>query len=260
MDRRERFDDPVEAVRAAMEGALAETRTAMPGIVQSYSPKAMTVTVQPGIRGRIELPDGSTKSVNLPLLVDVPVVFPSGGGFTCTFPIHPGDEALVVIADRCIDAWWQSGGVGEPLEMRMHDLSDGFAFVGPRSQARVLPDVDAENVQLRTDDGRAAVTMMPDYTIRAHNPAARVTMTPGGEISGEADTRISLRAPNVDIAANAFSMRNLDGGAVTATITGNINQDGKHTTTGDQIANNISQISHKHTGTEPGSGTSGVPV
>ena len=28
MDRRERFDDPVEAVRAAIEGALAETWTA----------------------------------------------------------------------------------------------------------------------------------------------------------------------------------------------------------------------------------------
>ena len=96
----------------------------------------MTVTVQPSIRGRVEQPDGSTKSVALPLLVDVPAVFPSGGGFTLTFPIHQGDECLVVFADRCIDAWWQSGGIGEPLETRTHNLSDGFALVGPFSPAR----------------------------------------------------------------------------------------------------------------------------
>ena len=64
----------------------------------------------------------------------MPVVFPGGGGFALTFPVAAGDECLVVFASRCIDAWWQSGGVGEPMEPRMHDLSDGFALIGVRSQ------------------------------------------------------------------------------------------------------------------------------
>ncbi len=260
MDRRERLDDPVEATRAAMEGMLAEAWTSLPGIVQSFDPDAETVTVQPSIRGRIEQPDGSVISVNLPLLVDVPVVFPGGGGFTLTFPVKDGDECLVVFASRCIDAWWQSGGIGEPLEPRMHNLSDGFALVGPRSQPRTLPNVSTENVQLRTDDGKASVTIKPDYTIDARNPAASITMTPDGEIDGEANTRISLKAPHVGIAANNFSMTNLSGGAVNASIVGNINQDGSHTTTGDQVAGDISQLSHRHRDVQPGSGNSGEPI
>ncbi|MFW8450019.1 Gp138 family membrane-puncturing spike protein, partial [Klebsiella pneumoniae] len=69
---------------------------------------------------------GAQVSVNLPLLVDVPVVFPRGGGCTLTFPVKPGDECLVIFADRCIDFWWQSGGIQEPVDERMHDLSDAF--------------------------------------------------------------------------------------------------------------------------------------
>ncbi|MDR2573960.1 MAG: hypothetical protein LBC94_06415 [Desulfovibrio sp.] len=166
MDRRERFDDPVEATRAALDGRQAEIWTALPGIVQSFDPAAMTVSVQPAVKGWIEDESGKGKPVNLPLLVDVPVVFPCGGGFTLTHPIKPDDECLVIFASRCIDGWWQAGGIGGTPDSRMHDLSDGIAIVGPRSQARKLdPAVDAENVQLRTDDGEAHITMMPDYTI-----------------------------------------------------------------------------------------------
>ncbi len=266
MDRRERFEDTVEGVRASLEGALAETWTSLPGIAQSFDPAAMTVAVQPSIRGRVERPDGSVISVDLPLLVDVPVVFPSGGGFTLTFPIHEGDEVLVVFADRCIDAWWQSGGVAEPLESRMHNLSDGFALVGPFSRPEALPDVSAEDVQLRTDDGRAAVTMMPDHTIRAHNPAASMIMTPAGEIAARADRRISLRAPVVEVAADAFSMCNLEGGNVAASITGDITQNGditqtgRITSTGDHVAGGISLMHHRNKEVVAGDDVSGEPV
>ena len=66
------------------------------------------------------------------------MVFPGGGGWSITFPVSKGDEALVVFASRCIDDWWQSGGVGIQPDLRMHDLSDGFAIIGPRSQPRKL--------------------------------------------------------------------------------------------------------------------------
>lgn len=116
MDRRERWAEPVEALRAALDGRQAEMWTALPGIVQSFDPAAMTVSVQPAVAGRISDEAGKAASVDLPILPDVPVVFPGGGGFALTFPVAAGDECLVVFASRCIDAWWQSGGVGEPME------------------------------------------------------------------------------------------------------------------------------------------------
>lgn len=271
MDRRERVNDEVEATRAALEGKQAELWTALPGTVESFDPVAMTVVVQPNIKGQVQDERGKASSVNMPLLVDVPVVFPSGGGFTLTHPIKKGDECLVVFASRCIDGWWQNGGIGGTPDERMHDLSDGIAYVGPRSQPRKLdPPVDAENVQLRTDDGEAHVTMMPDYTIRALNPecsvqlnpdgtitsknsATSVTQTPGGEVTAKADAKIVLDAPLVVFRAGAFTMEGRDSSTPTATIKANIDQKGWHKSTADQVAGGISQIGHTHVGCQGGS-------
>jgi len=173
VDRRERINDPVEATRAALDGKQAEMWTALPGIIESYDAERQTCTVQPAIKGKVESQGGEVSSVALPVLVDVPVVFPGGGGVVVTFPIAAGDECLVVFASRCIDAWWQSGGVQEALEARMHDLSDGFAIVGPRSQARKLEDVSTDEAQVRNDAGTMVLSFNPE--------TGRITMTaPGG--------------------------------------------------------------------------------
>jgi len=186
MDLRERFDDPVEATRAAMDGRQAQIQTSMPGIIQSYDPERQTCTVQPAIKGRVEAPDGTVTSVALPLLVDVPVIFPSGGGCILTFPIEPGDECEVRFASRCIDAWWQSGGVQEPLSTRMHDLSDGFAYVGPRSQARKLTDVSTTETQLRSDDGSVCLGLNPvAKTLTVKAPGGVVYDTPLFHCTGD---------------------------------------------------------------------------
>jgi len=233
--------------------------------VARCDPAARPVSVQPAVTGRVTLPDGSRVSVVLPLLVDVPVVFPSGGGFTLTFPIAAGDDCLVVFGSRCIDAWWQAGGVQEPLEARMHDLSDGFALVGPFSQPRVLPGVSAEDVELRTDDGQAHVAIKPDYTIRAENPAASVTLTPGGEVAAVATSKITLSAPLVEITADALSMTGQGGGTMAATLAanlvldGDLTQTGRITSTGDHVAAGISLATHVHGGVVSGGDVTGAP-
>lgn len=242
IDRRERQDDPVEAQRAALDGRQAEIWTALPGIVQSFDPVAMTVTVQPAVAGRVTDETGKTSSVNMPLLPDVPVVFPGGGGFTLTFPVASGDECLVVFASRCIDAWWQSGGIGEPMEPRMHDLSDGFALVGVRSQPhRLSPAVHTGNTQLRADDGSAYVEITPGGAVTAVGPSS-VTVRSGGSIT--------LDAPRIVI-KGLLSMQSQSGGATTATLDGSLNA------TGDVTASNISLNSHTHPGDS--GGTTGGP-
>ena len=80
-------------------------RVAMPGIIQSFDPSTVTCTVQPAIYGQKVSDDGKAASEAIPILPDVPVVFPRGGGCTLTFPVKPGDECLLVFSDRCIDFW-----------------------------------------------------------------------------------------------------------------------------------------------------------
>jgi len=230
MDRRERIGDMTETLRSAMEGAQAEIWTAMPGIVQSYDPAVMTAVVQPAVQGRIVDERGVASDVDLPLLPDVPVVFPAGGGFTLTFPIKPGDECLVVFGSRCIDGWWQGGQVSPAPDQRMHDLSDGFALVGPRSRAGALASVDIEYTQLRSDDGETSITVQP--------------------------TKIVLAAQEVEIRADNITVAGKDGGNAAVDLTGTMGVSGDLSLDGGLA----SLRSHRHSGVQPGSGDTGTPI
>jgi hypothetical protein len=193
MDRRERSPNLNELLIAAMSSHQATVWTSLPGIIESYSPAKMTVSVRPSIQARVQLEGGEYQWVSIPLLVDVPVIFPSGGGFTLTFPISPGDECLVMFASRCIDGWWQSGGVQQQMDLRMHDLSDGFALVGPRSQPRVLsPAANATAVDLRADTGGSHVRISADGSVEVKAPTITllgdVTVTGTLAVSGASVT------------------------------------------------------------------------
>ncbi|WP_142850930.1 Gp138 family membrane-puncturing spike protein [Telmatospirillum sp. J64-1] len=236
MDRREHFDDPLEAIRCAIEGSTAGLWTALPGIVDSYDHAAQTVAVQPAIAGVIEDDEGRRVAAALPLLVDVPVCFPAGGGFTLTFPVQRGDECIVVFSARCIDAWWQSGGVQPQAERRMHDLSDGMAILGIRSQPRVLaPAADTAAVQLRADDA-----------------SQYVSIHPGGTVEVKAVASLTLAAPQVVI-KGALSVTGINGGPTTARLEGSL------AASGDLDAGGVSLRSHVHGGVTPGGGNTGGP-
>ncbi len=184
-DRREGIADPEEALRTAMDGRAASIWTATPGVVVDYNPGAMTVSVQVALQMQVTGADGKVSSQSVSVLPDVPVCFPGAGGFTFTFPIKPGDECLVVFGMRCIDSWWQMGGVQPPLDARMHDPSDGFAIFGPRSQPRVLkPAPSTSNLCLRTDSGSASIELTMDGRALIKAPGGIEVQAPKINTSG----------------------------------------------------------------------------
>ena len=186
LNRQERSGDLYQTVLAALLGFQKGLWTAMPGIIQTFDAAAVTCVVQPALQGLQLQPDGNSVWVNMPLLLDVPVVFPRGGGFTLTFPIAAGDEVLVVFASRCIDDWWTASGfANKQAELRMHDLSDGFAIPGPFSQVTKISGISTTSVQLRSNDG-----------------AAYVEIASGHVINVVADV-VNVTAPNVNVVASA---------------------------------------------------------
>ncbi|EPK1262340.1 Gp138 family membrane-puncturing spike protein [Enterobacter kobei] len=156
-----RSGDLAETFKSERDTTKNQIRVALPGIVQSFDPGAVTAVVQPAIRSVEKDNDGNRITKNYPLLVDVPVIFPRGGGCTLTFPVKAGDECLVIFADRCIDFWWQNGGVQEPVDDRVHDLSDAFCIVGPQSQAQKISGISGSAVELRSDDGETKLSLNP---------------------------------------------------------------------------------------------------
>ena len=106
-------------------------------------------------------------------------------------PIQPGDECLVVFADMCIDAWWQSGGIQNQIDRRRHDLSDGFAICGFKSQPNTVPGYSGSSVQIKSgghtifDITASKVTINADVTINgsqvvSNNHKVGGTLTAGG--------------------------------------------------------------------------------
>ena len=108
--------------------AMFRTRCCIPCIVQSYNEVNNTVECQPTIRERIINEDGTVQYVQLPLLVNVPVIFPGSSSFELKFALKQNDECLVLFSDLSIDNFWQKGSLQNPVEVRRHDLSDGMAI------------------------------------------------------------------------------------------------------------------------------------
>lgn len=132
------------------ESILRELRSSMPGEIVDFDPATQTATVQPLIRDYQE-GDKGTEYVPLPLLQDVPVLCPGGGGYAITFPVKAGDECMLFIADRCMDAWFQSGGMQNPVVMCAHDISDAVAIVGFRSRPKALTAYNTEKPEMNGD-------------------------------------------------------------------------------------------------------------
>lgn len=247
-DRSQLYNDVEEAQRLLLDGRQATVWTAIPCIVQSVDFTAMTIEAQPVIQGAVEDENGNVQYVNLPLLVDVPIVFPSAGGFTITLPIASGDEVLVIFSARCIDAWWQSGGIQKPMEARMHDLSDGFAIPGPRSQPRKISSISSTAIQIRNDAGTSYIEIAADGKIKLVAPA-----------------EITMQAPLITANGNFVVTGTMSGtgGSAALTIPVDINQTGNLHTTGTiaatvDVTGNGTSL-HTHTHPQSGGGNTGAP-
>lgn len=233
MDSRQRISDEEEMLRVAIDGMLSQVWTSLPGYIVSYDASSNTATIQLGVKGELVTADQRKQAVNYPLLQDVPVEFPHGGGCTLTFPIKAGDECWVSFACRAIGAWKKSGGVQPANDPRMHDLSDAVCRVGPRSQANNISGISTAHAQLRSDDGSTYVDL---------DPSGQVVniVAPGGA---------TIQAPTLHLIGCALT--------VDKTVTA---QQNITSTSGDVVAGTISLKTHHTSGVTPGSGVGGPPV
>lgn len=172
MDQRERGTDTVEALRTALEGYVAENLwTSLPGYVVSYDPTKQTMVVQSTVMINVRNRLGNTVWTQIPTLLDVPVVFPSGSAFGLSWVPQANDEVLVIFACRCIDGWWNQSGIQIQAQARLHSLSDGFAIPGPKSRPNALTVVQpTDSIRLGKLDGSAYIEIMTNGTINIVAP------------------------------------------------------------------------------------------
>jgi len=155
-------------IKHGIANRIKELHTSMPGIVQSFDAELQTASIQPAVRRVFITREGTDEILapsDLPILINVPVQFPRGGGFSLTFPVKKGDECLIVFAERALDSWHKFGGLQDPNAKRFHSLSDATAFVGLSSLPNKVPNYDPVNTQIKKDDGTAVISINEDSTI-----------------------------------------------------------------------------------------------
>jgi hypothetical protein len=201
-DPRERWDDLEEIIHVAIERHLAHMWTAIPVKLLQDS-DGFTANLQPTIKGKFTDPEtGETTDVQLPTLGMAPVQFASGGGFTITHPVKANDEGIAVFAARCIDAWWQNGGIQPQLEQRRHHLADSMYVPGIRSTPRKLnPPASTTSVQIRSDDGQGYVELASNHVVNVVAPGSINLTSKTGQSTTPAPTD-GLTAACVNIAAD----------------------------------------------------------
>lgn len=150
-------------VQGAIERATRNLMVATPGIVQSYDPATRTCSVKPGVHRfvpSIEEPDEDLVE-ELAVEHDVPVCWPAGRGFKfANVSLSAGDPVLLVVCDRDIGPWRASGSASEPMDARLHDMSNCVAIPGllpasspfpaPANAAALATQTKAELDDLRT--------------------------------------------------------------------------------------------------------------
>jgi len=173
----ERQQDMQEGFRRLIDNLNGQLRVAMPGIIKAFDPSEQTVTVLCAVRERVIGLTKNIEYIEIPYLLDVPVVMPRAGGFSITFPIQVGDECLVIFSDVCIDAWWADGDVQNPIEYRRHDFSDAFAILGPWSQPRVLTNYSTTDLEIR-NDAKTSMIKISNTEINIISPTVKVNGVP----------------------------------------------------------------------------------
>lgn len=159
-----------KVIQTAIDSSLKEVHTSMPGVVQSFDPVEQLADIQPTIQRK-----QSGELVNLPLLVDVPVRFPKVSDFCITLPLKEDDEVLIIISERSIDNWLLNGGIQPAGDIRKHSLSDAYAIPMLYSQENKILSFDPDNIQIRSDDGSAFITIDTSGNILLNGNADFVT-------------------------------------------------------------------------------------
>lgn len=202
MDLKERVFQEHDEVHRSYQDTRSRHMWSSQVVLVAAASDGSSASLQPAIKGQITDPEGNVNHVSLPLINDVPVHFPGGGGVTFTHPIAAGDEGLAIHPSRPIDSWYQSGGQQQAIDNRYHHMSDAVLIPGVRSQARKLPNVSTTTAQIRTDDGTVYIDIDPvgktitivvpagHWLNLGGNPAKGDTMSPVQTASGTPSTRV----------------------------------------------------------------------
>ncbi len=116
-----KFNGIEDALNSIIDGFMMNLNVSIPCVVDRYEDGRVTVT--PVIK-RVFEESEKREPETLASIPNVPVLYPSGAGFSITFPIEQGDEGVLVFSHRDISGFKEKGEIDEPTTFRKHSAAD----------------------------------------------------------------------------------------------------------------------------------------
>jgi hypothetical protein len=113
-----------------------EIRTHVPGTIVSFSRATGRAEASVRVDMRARLRTGQTFPIGQ--IDRCPVLWPAGGGWCTDADLVPGDEVCVMVFDRDISEWLESGGEVDPLTGQLHSITSAAVLaVSLRSKPKI---------------------------------------------------------------------------------------------------------------------------
>lgn len=122
-----------EMVRRIVSAELGDVWTGIPGVITSYDDDRMRASVQAILRRHYVDETGEKVVEKLPIIQNVPIIFPgtSGAGRRIDLGVGEGDHVWLMFSMSSLDKWLQYGGDDvDPTDSRRHAFSDAVALPG----------------------------------------------------------------------------------------------------------------------------------
>lgn len=189
-----------EVLRTAVQSIISDVHVALPGKIEKWDPVTQRADVKPLVKRVFYTFERDRIVEDLPVITDVPVLFPRSSDMFVSFPIKKDDHVLLVFNSRSIDQFLAKEGADvDPLDTRMHNLSDAVAIPGFYPDSLALKQVDANNLVVGQDDGGMQAHFKPDGTfdLREGGGSATEAFLKGNAFSTWWNTM--LKATNYDV-------------------------------------------------------------
>lgn len=161
-----------EIIDRAITSRLNDLFAPMPAIVQTFYPatvgQAAAVDALPVVQRALPVDDdGTLESEPLPVVPNVPLVYPRGGGFALSWDLLPGDTVLLVPLFLAITQWRLTGlPINAPVtDQGLHHLGNCVAIPGliadvstPIPNPNLVVTLAANNLTLTLDSSAGQIT------------------------------------------------------------------------------------------------------
>jgi hypothetical protein len=183
-----------QLIKLALDARLTDLHVALPGKVELWDNDSLKVSVRPMIKRAIETVSGGSKVEELPVIQNVRVVYPGGGGFAVAYPLSVGDTGVLLFCERNIAEWGRTGENSNPRDRRLHGLAGAVFLPGLRTDGDAIT-VATDGLTLGAADGSFAIKIKSDVAEIGGSSDAAALASKTNEQINDLKTAISGWSP-----------------------------------------------------------------